>query len=384
MQTGWTTCLLTMSFILERAGGTDTEVGMFFSLQLFFYIITCVIIRTMGERLKSLRMARIGAGGSVLIAAGMVMVLSIELPDISIIKSHHLLVSAGALFGITMGLFWPATMAIISAGYEGQALSRRLGAYNVLVSLGLIVGPFMGGFLVERSSLFPIVASVMFFLFCFICLLLSLDKTSQLEIVPESTKHTVSPDAMPYNLKYMRIMAAVFLLSTFICGGLRVQMGLLLKFELGFSESLFGIIFVSGCIANMLMYYVLGKTQFWQGRLFMFYIGQILMLLSSIIILQCHFLVWFFFSSIGFGIAGAIAYSFHQFYSASVKKGRLGALAFHEIMQASGTIVGSMLSGFLSDHYNRYMPYWISVLVVGLSVFLQIILWISMKKYVKK
>jgi MFS family permease len=381
MQTGWTASLLTMSFILQRAGGSDTEVGLFFSLQLFFYIITCLFVKITGERLRILRLARFGSAGCILIAGGMLLALVLKIPEASVIKSHHVLVSAGAFYGICMGFFWPAVMAFISAGYEGQTLSRRLGTYNVLVSLGLIVGPFLGGFLVERNSLLPIIASAGFFLFCFLCLLRPGEESGRIERVQEKAALPETQDTTTYNLTYLRIMAGIFLVSTFICGGLRVQMGLLLKFELGFSESLFGTIFVVGCGANLLMYYVLGKTRFWQGRLFLFAIGQILMLASTLLILRCRWLPWFFAASVGYGIAGAMAYSLHQFYSASVKGWRLGALAFHEMIQAGGTIIGSMLSGFLSDSYGRYISYWFSLGVIGLSIVLQILVWIGMKKY---
>ena len=54
------------------------------------------------------------------------------------------------------------------------------------------------------------------------------------------------------------------------------------------------------------------------------------------------------------------------------------------ILQQGGTIIGSMLSGLLSDHYGRYMPYWMSLVVIGVGISLQSVLWIRFKKCLKK
>ena len=88
------------------------------------------------------------------------------------------IIAAGTLAGAAMSLFWPFLMTWVSADYEGAILNRRLGTYNGMWSSAAIIGPLIGGVLVDMSTLGPIAVGVACLAICFALLCLAHDKSA--------------------------------------------------------------------------------------------------------------------------------------------------------------------------------------------------------------
>ena len=80
----------------------------------------------------------------------------------------RLLILLSGLIGVSMSTFWPFLMGWLSTGHEGKKLNRRLGLFNIAWSSGSLISPLLGGYLVERSSLLPMLAGTTSLILCLI------------------------------------------------------------------------------------------------------------------------------------------------------------------------------------------------------------------------
>lgn len=378
MQLGWTTCLFGMPFIYAATGVSDTCVGMFLGFQLGGYILTCLAIRMFGDRLKPTHLIRYGSIFTMIVCFGLIALILTGPQNISITLLSVLLVTAGPCYGLTMGLYWPNIIALVLEDVQGQQLNKRLGYFNVCISVGAILGPSLGQILVQFDPLYPLVTAAGFFLLSVIFVLSygkSLKTASyasyRREMPAEEALDPIQPKSSEI-LKHIRWIARIALITVFFCGGLRVQMGLLFKYEFGIPESVIGLITLAGNLTGTAVYLAMSRTKIWHYRLWLFGLVAILMFASTGVILagcKLHFLIA---ASVGYGACGAIVYCTHLFYYAEKTKKKLMPISTHEITQASGTMAGSLIGGAISTHYGRISPFHLAIAVIVVGLVLQI------------
>jgi EmrB/QacA subfamily drug resistance transporter len=66
--------------------------------------------------------------------------------------SSLILIIARALQGIAGALLVPSSLALIIAGFSGKGESKAIGSWTAWTSVAFVVGPLLGGFLVDYSS----------------------------------------------------------------------------------------------------------------------------------------------------------------------------------------------------------------------------------------
>lgn len=66
--------------------------------------------------------------------------------------SAAVLVAARAAQGVAGALLVPSSLALIISAFEGEAQSKAIGRWTAWTSLAMLVGPFLGGLLVETLS----------------------------------------------------------------------------------------------------------------------------------------------------------------------------------------------------------------------------------------
>lgn len=67
----------------------------------------------------------------------------------AIAPTIEILIAARVLQGLGAGFFNPQTTGIIQANFTGQARARAYGMFGTVVALAVIVGPVLGGFLIQ-------------------------------------------------------------------------------------------------------------------------------------------------------------------------------------------------------------------------------------------
>ena len=371
--------LVALPFVVKRLGGSDGAVGVTISLYFTAYLLACMVLSPLLDRFNSKRLVQVGIVGIAVSTLGLFLTL-FWARELS--RPIWIVNLFSALIGAFTASYWPPIMGWISRGFEGRELSHRLGSYNMSWSTGSWIGPCIGGVLVGINSGLPIIMSCCVASLCFIAVSWSRNPRRD---VSHRTNNTTEPEfEFNKNLPQFRWMAHIALVSSYLCVGLvRSQLGLLFKFELGYSESSYGIAVMALAFGNFLVFWVMGRWHGWHYGLWKFFGMQLFLGVSMLLILGFTSR-WLLVAAAGIiGIAQAFIYASHLFYNVSGAKSRSGLMALHEFLLSVGLVMGSLIGGYLSDAFGRYMTYWFGLFAVCGAMIFQGIIWGAMRKTVK-
>lgn len=365
-----------MPYVIKALGGSDSAVGVYMGLAFSGYSFSLVlsfIYRNKLETINLKRMVQFGASFLALLTGFTLMI--VILAEKGICKNPIPYLFILVIFqGINTCCLWPRFVGWISACHEGKMLNHRLGAYNLCWSTAGMVGPFIGGYLVQHSLKTPLLAGIAATATSFVCICFA--KSPELQASSKSPKPLkIDLDAERLRVKFM-LGSRILLFTSMICIGLiRTQVPLLFKFTLGFSESDYGTAFTIMSITTFVVTMITGRTHGWHYKLWFLFMMSLMAGLCMLLIITGKQL-WLPWTALAMvGVVYAFLYASHLYYIISGAKQRATKMAIHEITLCLGTVVGSFVGGFLSDHFGRYSPYYFGLAamiigVVGLVVVL--------------
>jgi len=374
-------CWVSLPYIIKRLGGTDSQVGFCFGFHLGVYMIACLSISPIVDRFNPKLTAFCGAGGPTLACLAMVAIVIFAQRSSVPFDAVIGIIIAAAVYGLALAFFWPSIMGWISHGCEGHKLNRRLSIFNLTWALAGLVTPYFAGRLVEINSIWPLWVAVVFAGTCVVLVIYVLKSASGKSSVKPAPDSAVSLNDQHANLVRFRWMSRVALLVAFICTGLmRTQLPLLIKYELGFLERHYGMAALCLASANVLFFWIAGKTRYWHYKLFLFFFVQGFFLIAMLVFINCRILWPFYVAAALFGAGQAFNYSSHLYYSLSGGKKRSAITAIHEATLSSGFVIGAFCGGFISDHFaDPLMPYRFGIGAIGVGLVAQIIIWFSLR-----
>ena len=361
-------------YIVKRFDGTDTQLGLCVSLWFVSYLIGCLSFGGFLHRFNPKSVVQVGAGMNVLAAGVLLAVVILAGRGACPFSPISTLIFLSAVSGIFTSLFWPVVMGWVSTGYEGAVLNKRLGLFNMSWSLGSLSTPYFSGLMVEYNSTLPIAAHFGFMVLSLIAICFaknpdSLAKTGAAAVLlPDDTIAALLPK--------FRLMARVALLCAFVCVGLvRTQLAVFFKFELMHSESDYGTAMLAMSIMIFTIFMLAGRTHSWHYKLWLFAAGQVLPLVSLLMILSCTSLIALVAAIAMVGIGQSFIYTSHIYYGVSGGKNRSGRMAIHETILALGIACGGLFGGMISDKFDKYSPYKFGIAVILAGLLAQAVIW---------
>jgi len=374
---GGTVWLVAMPFVIKRLGGTDFDAGLCMGLLFGGYMMSlalCLFGSGILDRFNKKRMAQLGAGIITATMAGAYLTVAAAEKDICGGRAAMLiLIALSTAQGAATVLFWPVLVGWLSMGHEGRQLNRRLGIFNVSWSLGSVASPWFAGYLVKGGSAGPLVTCAAAAAVSFISVSLANKPSQNLPLTGDNGENTDEAQVLHRRFRWMSRIA---LFTSFVCSGLlRTHLGLLMKFDLGFSESSYGKVFMIMSAAIFAALFAAGRTHRWHHKLFVFMGTQGLLLVSMLMIVRGNLLWQFFLAATLSGVAQGFLYSSHLYYVVSGEKHRSARMAIHEITLSIGFLAGSIAGGYISDQFGRLAPYWFGSAVVAAGLLLQGGIW---------
>jgi len=369
-----------MPFIVRNIGGTEEHVGLSLAANMSGYMICLMFAGSVLGHVKPRYITRIAVAAMFLATLVMAVVVYYAIAH-NQLNSPVLIwtmIIAGTFAGAAMSLYWPFLMSWVSADYEGVILNRRLGTYNGMWSSAAVIGPLIGGVLVDLNTSGPIVASAVCLVICFFLLCLAHDGSAGVSAsVKGSDVQGIRYD--PRQLLRFRWMARIALFCSWACLGVSRSQFALLFTGLGFSETQFGIIITIFGICNFLMLTGAGRIGFWHFKPFPLLSSQIFLGLSLILMIYGRTLWAFVPAFMIMGTGFGFAYSSHLYYGACGSKKRSSQMAIHEVTLSLGMIVGSGAGGYLSRNFGIYRPYWFALFILAIGLMAQVIVWLVLK-----
>jgi MFS family permease len=373
-----------MPFIVKSIGGSDTEVGLCFMGQMGVYVFFCILVATIADRFKPKKVLLLCAAAEVFVVLGLLATVWYGNRDGIFLSPAMRLVFLMSMTGVITAFLWPVMMGWISTGHEGAQLTKRFGFYNVTWGMANMISPIIGGYLMEINYLLPLALAALMAALCFAAVsftrCISEDKKSQESNTPIAINTEISRQGRQFLW-----MSRAALFATFICVGVfRSHLGILYKFQLGFTESAYGWSVSLMCLFNVIVFWMMAKSHYWHYKKALFAATQasILICMAMIILSASLFL-----QLLAAGLAGicyGVVYSSHQYYGVSGGRKRSGLMAIHETLIGAGVAIGSLVGGILSDRFGRYSPYWFISAVIIAGGLVQIFLWFYVGRAVEK
>ncbi|MBN2593703.1 MAG: MFS transporter [Sedimentisphaerales bacterium] len=368
----WTT----MPFIVRNIGGSEDHVGYAWAANMLGYLVCLLLAGTALGRHNPKNTTRIASViifvSSLMMSIVVYMVFSKELVgNITLIWT---VIAVGTVAGAAMALFWPFLMSWVSEDFEGPTLNRRLGTYNGAWSSAALVGPMLGGILVEANTVFPIVFAATSMIFCFLLLNVANDGSNRSSLFSDQDDKSVAGCENIAVPKRLRWMARISLFSSWACLGVTRSQFALLFTDLGYSETCFGIMVTIFGICNFAMMTAVGRSSFWHFKSVLLLAVQVLLSVPLFLIIYGRSLSIFALSLIIMGCGFGFAYSSHLYYGACGSKKRSIQMVIHETTLSLGIVVGSGAGGYFAKNLGLYWPYWFALILLAFGFIIQLIL----------
>lgn len=359
-------------FVFHHLGGGATETGILGSSQSMVYALCCLASSTLVSRVKN-AIAWAIFGGLIfgtLYAAGHLS------RDIWVYGLGVSLASVG------MSMVWPALHSWLGAEVDVAKRTRRMGMFNISWSLGLAVGPLIGGYLYEVDYRLPFVA----------VFLMSAAAAWILRPVPPETPHEPAPDteevprverhalerlihpawvANGMGWALVGVTRSVFpkQLDTLVSG-----QSLRLFWEAEAPQALVsGAAQLSGLLAFILsfsscaMFLLMGRTHWWHGRSSVLFTLQVLSAGALAVLGATHSYALMGLCFALIGVNCGVCFFAASFYCTANPVLKHRRLAINEGVVGMGGFLAPFAFGWLADEYGfaaafQYAP----VLVAGL------------------
>lgn len=373
----WTT----MPFIVRNIGGSEGHVGYAWAANMLGYLLCLLPTGAALGHHNPRNTTRIAAAviflSSLIMSIVVYVILSKELVgNLSLIWT---VIAAGTVAGAAMSLFWPFLMSWVSEDFEGPSLNRRLGTYNGAWSAAAIIGPMLGGMLVETSTMLPIVFAAAGMIICFLFINIASDGSVHTSLFSGEDNSPVNGCENRAALKRFRWMARISLFSSWACLGVTRSQFALLFTDIGFSETWFGIMVTIFGICNFAMMIGIGRCAFWHFKSILLLAVHILLSISLVLIIYGRSLPIFALSFTIMGCGFGFVYSSHQYYGACGSKKRSIQMVIHEATLSLGIVIGSGAGGYFAKNLGIYWPYWFALILLAISFCVQLILLLNGK-----
>jgi MFS family permease len=368
----WTT----MPFIVRNIGGSEGHVGYAWAANMFGYLVCLLLAGAVLGQHNPKNTTRTAVAITVVSALAMSVVvyaiLSKEL--VGSLALIWIVIAAGTVAGAAMSLFWPFLMSWVSEDFEGPTLNRRLGTYNGAWSGAAIIGPLLGGIMVETNTVFPIVFATCGMIVCFLFLSVATDISIHATLFSDEDAQPVVGCENRAALMRFRWMARISLFSSWACLGVTRSQFALLFTDIGFSETWFGIMVTIFGVCNFTVMTAAGRCAFWHFKSTLLLAVQVLLSASLVLIIYGRSLPIFALSFAVMGCGFGFAYCSHLYYGACGTKKRSVQMVIHETTISIGIIVGSGAGGYFAKNLGLHWPYWFALILLAAGFVIQLIL----------
>lgn len=341
----------TLVYYLRECGIDSVGIGLASSIYPTLYFLGCIFMPKLLPSLKG--KARILAANIGMAFTGLVL---------TFIKNEALIMTDLVFYGLFQSLLWTNMETWITGGKEGDELTSRLTLFNFSWSFSVGLATSFSGFVSEYSTRLSIWSGCVFFLISALLVALSGrsydSKKEKEEIVSED--HS-SPLRFPS-------WAGVLLVYT----GYSLVLTVFPQYAmdtLGYSESVTGNILLFRGISVTIAFLIMQKARVWQKGVGPILGSQAFFAILTFLMLFLRSVAAFAILFALYGFVFALSYDLSMFHGAEGAKDRHKRMVIHEVLLTIGTIIGSLVGGFVYQYFSfKTLVLTISILSVVIVV----------------
>ena len=351
-------------FLRYRFGASASVIGLVVSSHSLAYFAGCFLLRPFSRSLLPRYSLILSTGLN-----GLFVFLTLASPSTGLVALF------ASLSGLSLALFWPPMMGWVSTGLEGQQLNAALSKFNLSWSMGIVVSPYIAGYLTEQNRGLPLAASAaVYFSICLMVVTASLvlhKVKADRHLEPQPARARSKRDAST-PLRYPSWLSLVSLYA--IIGVLGVVLPIYGREVLGIPERSVGLVLLTRGVATTIGFFVFGKAAWWHFRSTPILATQILAVGCAVLLGAARSVGVYFVVVPVIGFLAAASYSFSVFHGASGSPERAKRMAIHEALLVAGMILGSSVGGYIYQRYSMPAVYRSILLLLSATAAAQLIL----------
>jgi MFS family permease len=345
-------------FLRERYGASPGLIGGFTAYGVLVYILGCLLLRPLFERLRPQTSLSVAAAGMPVS-----MLLLVLLPSLPLTFLFN------GLFRLAQAFFWPPAMGWLSQGVEGITLNRRQSRFNISWSAGLVASYSVAGIASQRAVLLPLLLAIVVFTAFALYLGTVLAAVPGLRADPRPEPEPASARRQDIRTDHstpLRFPAWSGMFASYMVSGLVLTVFPLFAMDvLEASKSLVGTLISSRTLAQSLGFLLLGAVGFWHYKGQYLVAAQIYMAILLVLMVMARTVTFFAILFPLLGLASAMSYTGGLFHGIAGASRRAGRMAIHESVANGGQIAGSLASGLL---YQRYSMRGVALFCLGCNL----------------
>jgi len=326
---------------------TPTQIGILYGVYNLCYMLACLLFKKVLQRVQPQSCVIIATCG-----------LLIGLVGIYLSPSLGPAYFFQAICGLSTALFWPPLMGWLTEGYEGSRLGRITGLYNLCWSSGAIIGPLLAGHLGAGDSARPLRYCIAAY-----ALLLAFlwfgnrrqDNAPSVKLPPGTRPATPAAPpataATPGHGTTMRYPCWLGGLCAWATAGMVLNIyPIFAKTGLGLTEPAIGTLLFVRALAMTSAMSMMGFVKHWHFNFTQLIGGHLLLALAVLGLGVSKDMTINMTLLATCGILAGHAYSNSMFHGVSGCPDRTFRMAIHEVVLATGAVIGSVLSGQIYQH----------------------------------
>ena len=321
------------------------------------YALTCIPSGRLADRFGYRLLPAVASAG-----AAVVFLLYTAVSTVA-----HVLVLV-VLSRLALAGFWPPTQAWLGKGKRGKHLLRTLGTFNVCWSLGIFVGPAVGGTLYGMNPVWPFVVASGAAAAVFVALMTAVPRDLEPAEVLDPEART-DPAARTFLL-----IAWTANFASFFAGGAVRALFPKLASDLGVESGLLGHMMALVGLAQLITFYVISRIHNWQFRLLPLTGIQILGALGLLTLAAGSSPAVFSLGLLSLGILSGTTFTSSVYYSLQAGGPGGRRTGMHEAILGSGHLLGPLLGGLAAEHLGARAPYQLAAAVILSAIVVQALL----------
>ena len=352
----------TLVYYLRECGIDSVGIGIASSIYPTLYFLGCIfmpkVLPCMNGKTRIL-MADIGMALTGVI--------------LTFLRNEALIMIDLVFYGLFQSLVWTNMETWITGGKEGGELTSRLTLFNFSWSFSVGLAISFSGFVSEYSTRLSIWSGCLFFLISALLVASSgksYDSKEKKEDVIEVDYS--SPLRFPSWIGVLLVYTGYSLVLTVF-----PQYAL---DNLGYSESITGNILLFRGISVTVAFLVMQKVRAWQKGVGPIILSQVVFALLTFLLLAFKSIPAYALLFALYGAVFALSYNLSIFHGAEGAKERHKRMVIHEVLLTIGTIVGSLVGGFVYQYFSfKTLVLTITVISLFTVVFESLVLAIKRK-----
>ena len=352
----------TLAYYLRECGIDSVGIGIASSIYPTLYFLGCIfmpkVLPCMNGKMRIL-MADIGMALTGVI--------------LTFLRNEALIMIDLVFYGLFQSLLWTNMETWITGGKEGGELTSRLTLFNFSWSFSVGLATSFSGFVSEYSTRLSIWSGCLFFLISALLVASSgksYDSKEKKEDVIEVDYS--SPLRFPSWIGVLLVYTGYSLVLTVF-----PQYAL---DNLGYSESITGNILLFRGISVTVAFLVMQKVRAWQKGVGPIILSQVVFALLTFLLLAFKSIPAYALLFALYGAVFALSYNLSIFHGAEGAKERHKRMVIHEVLLTIGTIVGSLVGGFVYQFFSfKTLVLTITVISLFTVVFESLVLAIKRK-----